>query len=572
MGKIHVLSEQLANMIAAGEVVERPMGVVKELVENAIDAGADRITVKVEDGGNKSIEVTDNGIGMDQQDAVMAFNRHATSKISRSDDLWDIQTMGFRGEALPSIASVSKVSLKTSDGSESTGIDIEYGKIVQAGPIARAQGTTIKVEGLFYKTPARLKHLKSGNVEFNYILEIMQKFALSHPEIAFELYSDGKQRLKTPGNGVLEETVMHIYGMEVASNCVPVEFSDYDFKVSGLLVLPAISRSTRQYINCFMNGRIIRSYLIQTAVINAYREFMMPDRYPIVILNIEADFHLVDVNVHPSKWEIRLSKERQLTALMQEKINEALKKQLVPGEIHLERPEKVRFEEKPLFEAAYSYTEEVKETPTVKDNKEEPLVLRDSGVEVERFSYLCQLHGNYILACDDENLYIVDQHAAMERCMYEQIIREMDSHQTHMQYLLVPLVVELTPVQFNQLARINEVFGEIGIQMEPFSGNSAVMREVPVWFDDVNEKEFISDLIDAVMEERKMGEAEIRKDMIATLACHSSIRFNRHLDPAEARGLLSRLGRCVQPFNCPHGRPTMMTISEKQLEKEFKRV
>ena len=337
MSKIHTLDEHLTNMIAAGEVVERPSGVVKELVENSIDALADRITVMVFNGGCDSIEVTDNGVGMDKQDAVYAFNRHATSKISVTEDLWDIQTMGFRGEALPSIASVAKVSLLTSDGMDSTEVIIEYGKLIKAAPAASAQGTTIKVEGLFYKTPARLKHLKSGSTELNSVLDIMQKFALAHPEISFELYADDKLKMSTPGNGSLEETAMHIYGLEIARNSIPVEFSDYDFNVKGILVLPSITRSTRSYINLFINGRMIRNYLLQKAVTEAYREFMMPDRYPVCVLNIQADYKLVDVNVHPSKWEIRLSKDRQLYNLLKDNINRILREQFRPAEIKVNR-------------------------------------------------------------------------------------------------------------------------------------------------------------------------------------------------------------------------------------------
>ena len=268
MSRIHVLDEHLTNMIAAGEVVEKPMGVVKELVENSIDAQATRIIVRVVNGGRDMIEVSDDGIGMDQEDAVRAFSRHATSKILRPEDLWDIHTMGFRGEALPSIASVSKTSLLTSDGNQSTEIILEYGKIIKAGPAASARGTTVRVENLFLKTPARLKHLKSGNTEFNAIIDLMQKFALGNPQIAFELYADDKLKLQTPGNGSLDETMMHIYGLETAKNSIPVEFSDYDFSVRGVLVLPSINRSTKQYINCFINGRIVRSFLIQKAIID----------------------------------------------------------------------------------------------------------------------------------------------------------------------------------------------------------------------------------------------------------------------------------------------------------------
>ena len=577
MSKIHTLDEHLTNMIAAGEVVERPSGVVKELVENSIDALADRITVRVFNGGCDSIEVIDNGTGMDKQDAVNAFNRHATSKISRTEDLWDIQTMGFRGEALPSIASVSKVSLLTSDGEDSTEVNIEYGKLTKAAPAASGKGTSIKVEGLFYKTPARLKHLKSGSTELNSILDVMQKFALAHPEIAFEMYRDDRIKLQTPGNGSLEETVMHIYGLEIARNSIPVEFSDYDFTVNGVLVLPSITRSTRSYMNIFINGRMIRSYLLQKAVTEAYQEFMMPDRYPVCVLNIKADYKLVDVNVHPSKWEIRLSKDRQLYNLIRNGIYEALREQFRPGEIKLNR-NPVKVEETRLFTDTYvsvperkeTFVEDVKAEYHVEEKKEQHE--KTEAVEIERFQYLAQLHGNYILACDEDNLYIVDQHAAMERCMYEEICGQIEQENILTQPLLVPLVVELTPAQFEQLDKLNEVFNCIGITLEPFSKTTCVVREVPVWFEDINEQDFIDDLVEEILSEKKMNVQEIRKDKIATLACHSSIRFNRKLDVIESRQLLSRLGKCAQPFNCPHGRPTMMAISEAQLQKEFKRV
>ncbi|MBR2827428.1 MAG: DNA mismatch repair endonuclease MutL [Erysipelotrichaceae bacterium] len=571
MSRIHVLDEHLTNMIAAGEVVEKPMGVVKELVENSIDAQATRIIVRVVNGGRDMIEVSDDGIGMDQEDAVRAFSRHATSKILRSEDLWDIHTMGFRGEALPSIASVSKTSLLTSDGSQSTEIILEYGKIIKAGPAASARGTTVRVENLFLKTPARLKHLKSGNTEFNAIIDLMQKFALGNPQIAFELYADDKLKLQTPGNGSLDETMMHIYGLETAKNSIPVEFSDYDFSVKGVLVFPSINRSTKQYINCFINGRIVRSFLIQKAIIDAYREFMMPDRYPVCVLNIDVDYQLVDVNVHPSKWEIRLSKERQLCSLIQTNVNEVLKKQFKPGEIKLPK-QNVRIEEKPLFETTYTEVrhddvfQEKAEEYVPAERKEEPAVV------VERFQYLAQLHGNYILACDEDNLYIVDQHAAMERCMYEDIQQEIENNDVMTQDLIVPLMIELTPAEIQQIDRLNEVFNAIGIEMEGFSNNSVLIRRVPLWFEDINEEEFIHDLVGEILNEKKMNVLDIRKDRIASLACHSSIKFNHHLDAMESRKLLSRLGRCVQPFNCPHGRPTMMAISEAQLQKEFKRV
>jgi DNA mismatch repair protein MutL len=576
MSRIHTLDDHLTNMIAAGEVVERPMGVVKELVENALDAGASQVIVKVANGGRDAIQVIDDGCGMDQQDASLAFMRHATSKISRPDDLWQIHTMGFRGEALPSIAAVSKVHLLTSDGTDSTGIDLEYGKVVKAGPAAARKGTDITVEGLFYKTPARLKHLRSASAETAAIVELMQKYALSHPEVAFELFSDDKRRLQTPGSGSLEEAMLNVYGLEITQASLPVAFSDFDFQVSGRIVLPSITRSTKQYISCFVNGRIVHSYALQKAVIDAYHEFMMPDRFPVCVLNVQADYQLVDVNVHPAKWEIRLSKERQLTDLVQRKIRETLLENYRPGKIDL-APRQPRYaSQQPLFtEADPAPAETVLQDAPEACQPPQPAEYQPlSGREValERFRYLAQLHGSYILACDDENLYIVDQHAAMERCRYEEISDQIARRQVAMQVLLVPLVVELTPAQLAQLDKINAVLAVIGMKLEPFSPTSAVAREVPLWFDQLDDQQFLKDLIDAILEEKKSTSAEIMKDRIATMACHSSVRFNHHLDESESRQLLARLGRCRQPFNCPHGRPTMMVISDAQLEKEFKRV
>ncbi|MBR0385860.1 MAG: DNA mismatch repair endonuclease MutL [Erysipelotrichaceae bacterium] len=571
MSRIHELDEHLTNMIAAGEVVEKPMGVVKELVENSLDAGATHIVIRVTDGGRECIEVTDDGCGMDRQDAVMAFNRHATSKIARPEDLWDIHTMGFRGEALPSIASVSKLKMLTSDGSDSTSVEIEYGKITKAGPQAAPPGTTVRVENLFYKTPARLKHLKSGGIELNSIVDLVQEFALNYPQVSFELYSDDRLRLQTNGSGSLEDVMFSVYGTEIASSAIPFEFSDYDFKVSGIAVLPSITRSTRQYINCSVNGRIVRSYNIQKAVIEAYHGLMMPDRYPICVLNAETDFQLVDVNVHPSKWEIRLSKEKQLCELIREKLREVLIRDFRPGKIELPK-QTFKAEEKPLFEETYHQEKiQVHSDPVIREEKTEYHPQETEKVVIDRFQYLAQLHGNYILACDADNLYIVDQHAAMERCMYEDICRQIGSDEILTQELLVPTVLELTPVQMQQLDQIMEVFNAIGVSAETFSGNSIIIRQTPLWFQDVNEEEFLKDLIDAAMDEKKGTALEIRKDRIATMACHSSVRFNRKLDAVESRTLLSRLGQCAQPFNCPHGRPTMMSISEQQLEKEFKR-
>lgn len=579
MSKINLLDDHLTNMIAAGEVVERPGGVVKELVENSIDAQAEKIIVKVREGGLSYIEVKDDGCGMDPEDATKAFNRHATSKISKENDLWKISTMGFRGEALPSIASVAKVNLQTNDGNQGTEVVIEYGKIVSAGPVRCQKGTSVTVEGLFFKTPARLKHLKSANIEMNNILDLMQRFALSHPEIAFELYSDDRLRLQTKGNGSLLEVIMTVYGIETARNALEIGFEDYDFKVTGAVVLPQINRSSKQYIHSFINGRIIRSLAIQKAIIDGYSGFMMPDRYPVVVLNIESDFSLVDVNVHPSKWEIRLSKERQLYELLTREIKNFLREHLSVGEINLPKSEPVKVSETNLFYDSYvelpaenrlmeEKTEYKEETKT-----EEKQVYFEpkTPVQIQRFTYLAQLHGRYILAYDDENLYIIDQHAAQERVMYEEIQRQIMENKVYTQPLLIPLVIEVMPSELNQLDKINETLKCISVEAEAFSSNSLIIREEPLWFESINQQQFMKDLIEEIINNRQMSVLDIRKEKIASLACHSSVRFNQYLSVEESTKLLERLSGCQQPFNCPHGRPTMMKISEQQLIKEFKR-
>ena len=599
MSKIKTLNEHLTNMIAAGEVVERPMGVVKELVENSIDAQSTKIEVRLKNGGLDEIEVIDDGCGMDKKDATAAFGRHATSKISQDDDLWHIQTMGFRGEALPSIASVSKLTLTTNDSNDSTLVKIEYGKIQEVRPIAAAQGTSVKVEGLFYKTPARLKHLKNANSELNATLDLIQKIALAHPEIAFELYNDDKLKIQTNGSNSLQETIMAVYGLDIAKKALKVECHDYDFEVEGYIIAPTITRSSKQYINTFINGRVIRSYYLNKAVIDGYNSFIMPDRYPIAVLNIKVDYQLVDVNVHPSKWEIRLSKEKQLAELIKTNITSVIKNSMIPSDLlidHIALKDEPIFKEEikqekseisndqPKLEYDYSYTTRLQDsvdTPIIKEtfsnttNKQvvqEKIIDYQTNPTIDRFTYLAQLHGRYILAYDEENLYIIDQHAAQERCMYEDIQNKIMARSIITQPLLVPLVVNVTPAIVDKIDLLNEQLSCIGLQFEQFSLNSLIVREVPDFFENLDEDEFIEQLINEVINDKKMSILEVRKEKIASLACHSSVRFNHYLSTDESKKLLSRLSNCKQPFNCPHGRPTMITISEKQLVKEFKRV
>ena len=607
MGKIQKLSDQLTNMIAAGEVVERPMGVVKELVENAIDAGATEIEIQIEDGGLKRMTVIDNGSGMDAEDAVHSLERHATSKIAKTEDLWNIHTMGFRGEALPSIASVSKFSLLTNDGTGGTEIRSEYGKIVYAGPKAAPEGTRVSVEDLFYKTPARLKHMKSPQNEGSAVMDLVEKFAFAKPKIAFRLVSNGILRYETTGSGDLKEVLYRTYGEEIAENAVLAAFSDYDFTVECVLAMPEHTRASRNFINIYLNDRVIRSFGITKAVIAAYEPYHAPDRYPIAAVKISADARLADVNVHPSKWEVRLSKQKQLETLIEENIRETLKREMETRELPLgsmnvtvpreEEPtekkesKKVQqsledfftFEKKDVLHERPSYIEKEEHllTPDLskEEEKEEEIVETSAPVSVPVVEgrklpvlrIIGQYRRDYILAEGDDGLYIIDQHAAAERANYERFGRLVNKKPYAMQSLMIPLTVDLTASEMNEWEKIQSYMTEVGLTGEPFGAKTVIFREVPVWMLGTDVKKVVRDLIDLYESEKKITRAEYQKHAVATIACHGSVRFNRNLTDAEMEKIVDDLARCEQPFNCPHGRPTLMKITDKDLRKEFER-
>ena len=458
MGKIKQLDTLTANMIAAGEVVERPMGVVKELVENAIDAGSTRIEVNITEGGIQRLSVIDNGCGMDAQDAQLCFGRHATSKIQSQNDLWSIHTLGFRGEALPSISSVSRMVLSTSDGKDATRVVVAYGKMESVTPYPCNQGTEISVEGLFYQTPARLKHMRSAAYEASLIQDVVSKFALSHPEIAFILRSDDRESFRTSGQGNLLEVVYQVFGRMAAENAIPVDFSDFDYAVKGYLIKPSITRASRTGMNLFLNGRMVRTYKLYKAVQDGYEDFIVKGRYPICVLDIAMDPHLLDVNVHPSKWEVRLSKEIQLETLIKNNVANMLRGTvLAPAaevrEARQEYYQPISFDTDRLIqEAEYrkeqerrqSIVEPVISTPQeVKVEKQEVTLeqeIAETEAELKRVSsqfeqeypeykpqkqvfppmeVIGQLHEKFILCATEKGLVIIDQHAEQERVHYE---------------------------------------------------------------------------------------------------------------------------------------------------------
>ena len=583
MGRIRQLDTQIANMIAAGEVVERPQGVVKELVENAIDAGATRITVNVEEGGLSRIAVYDDGCGMDSEDAVLSLQRHATSKIRTQADLFDIHTLGFRGEALPSIAAVSKLTLNTSDGKESTQVKMAYGKVESVSAYACNQGTEIIVEGLFYKTPARLKHMKSGAYENSLIQDVIVRFAMSHPEIAFTFVSSGKEAFRTSGQGNLLEVIFQAWGREAAENAIPVEFEDYDYKVTGYIIKPLVTRSSRNFMHVFLNGRMVRTFRLYKAIQDGYEDFIVKGRNPMAVLQVQMDPPLLDVNVHPSKWEVRISKENQLEYLIRDNIRNTLKNNVLAPHTQVR-------EVRTVYEPISFNTEElerkdsyVAHTPEKKPEKPktepaapqtEPAVPeKKSETPARHFPYMHvigQLHGKYILCSCDEGLAVLDQHAFQERVHYEEIAAVLNTEPA-MTELLLPITILAGNDLVQRLDELNDACQDLHLVFESFGHDTLILRQIPVWMKEVNEEAFLQDVLENFRNDTENKYRRLEKKKIATMACHHSIRFNRRLTPEEMQEVVNQLSRCENPYHCPHGRPTFIILSEKELEKEFLR-
>ena len=597
MGKIHQLDTQTANMIAAGEVVERPMGVVKELVENAIDAGSTRITVSVIDGGMTKITVRDNGIGMDSEDALNAFKRHATSKIKGQNDLFDIHTLGFRGEALPSIASVSKVTLTTSDGNDSTRVQIEYGEIKNAGNYPCDEGTEISVEGLFYRTPARLKHLKSGSYENTLIQDVIVKFAFSYPSIAFTFISNDRISFQTTGKGNLLEVIYQAWGREAGENAIAVDFSDYDYHVTGYIVKPSLTRVSRNCMHVFLNGRMVRTFRLYKSILDGYEDFIVKGRNPLVVLNIEMDPQLLDVNVHPSKWEVRISKENQLEYLIKDNIREALKSTIlapvaeVKAAVQKVSVEPIFFDTNSALVTPFVAKKEVTVTPvvetkpieTIKEENIKPVIqeeikeekiIEEKEIQHEKLpemTVIGQLHEKFILCSTEKGLAILDQHACQERVHYEELLQKLDETTPVMMELLVPISILAGNDLVERVDEINASISDMHFQFEPFGRDTFIVRSVPMWMKEIEEKRFLQDVIDNFKNDRDSKYARMEKKKIATMACHSSIRFNRALSLDEMKEVVKQLYKCQNPYHCPHGRPTFIILDEKELTKEFLR-
>ncbi|NLC34717.1 MAG: DNA mismatch repair endonuclease MutL [Erysipelothrix sp.] len=606
MQTIVKLDKHLMNMIAAGEVVERPAGIVKELVENALDAKADVIEVVFKNGGIDYLSVSDNGFGMSRIDARLAFEHHATSKLKQESDLWAIGTMGFRGEALPSIASVAKVELITNNKQESSSIKIHYGELMSDQSVASNVGTKVIVEGLFHKTPARLKAFKSVNYERAIIVSTMEKFALAYPNISFIVKDDDKIILHTSGQDDLKEIMYHLYGRNVAAKTILFEEQNSDFKISGALVLPDETRANRSHIQVFVNQRMIRSSKLSNDVIEAYRHLMFKERYPIVVLKIELDTQLVDVNVHPSKWEVRIAKEKNLSELIQAGLRNVLMKHLEAKNIQkTSSVEAVLLQHKMDFYSRSEPIEQVIETehrtadihqsvftptsvlpvqPLISDDKDDDAAFvsdtyqsRVQDVdpvqtrELDQLQVIGQLHGKYILAETPDALYVIDQHAAEERTNFEKIRKQLDENIVESTPLLMPVMVDFKVGDQHVVDTLISVLEPMGFSIELFSEQSLVVREIPLWMINDDLEAFMIDVIELLKSDKQVNLQTLRYDVIANKACKASIKFNQKLSLDVMQQVVTNLSKTKEPYHCPHGRPTLIKLSEAQLIKEFMR-
>ncbi|CAH0121136.1 DNA mismatch repair protein MutL [Paenibacillus sp. CECT 9249] len=652
MSKIQILDEHIANQIAAGEVVERPASVVKELVENAIDAGATKIDVSAEEGGLQSIRVADNGAGIEADDCEAAFYRHATSKIASGRDLFQIRSLGFRGEALPSIAAVAKVECVSSAEESGLGrrIVIEGGSLKTNEDIAAARGTDFQVKELFYNTPARLKYMKTIQTELGHISDTMYRMALAYPGIAFTLKHNGNLLLQTVGNGDLLQVIAAVYGTAAAKAMLPVEAEHLDFTVSGYVSKPEQTRSNRNAISTIVNGRHIRNYVLNQSLLQAYHTFLPINRFPLAVLHFRMHPSLVDVNVHPAKLEVRFSKEQELSQFVQQAVGDTLKRQvMIPQgakpaaaaksgdsviqeqlQFYAAAAESARTHSAPLpgapqsggaasgaqeappaqrgerelpprpgaaaGDAAERYAPEPPRTgaapqaPATRGRAAEPREAAVPPAAAQRaqqayaaaesarlpafpqLSLIGQMHGTYLIAQNENGLYLIDQHAAHERINYEYYFEQFGNPADAAQELLLPITLEFTPSEAELLKTRLPLFEQAGVVLEHFGGQTFLVRAHPYWFPKGDEQELIQEMAEWVLKEKAVDLAKLREKSAIMCSCKASIKANQKISALEADVLIERLAACKQPYTCPHGRPIIVSFSTYELEKMFKRV
>lgn len=672
MAEIHVLDDNTIDKIAAGEVVERPSSVVKELVENAMDAGATAITVEIKEGGIEFIRVTDNGGGIDRTQVRNAFLRHATSKISQVTDLQTLQSLGFRGEALSSIAAVSKVEIVTKTAGDMTGIRycLEGGKETEFEEVGAPDGTTFIVRNLFFNTPVRRKFLKTAMTEGSYITDLLEHLALSKPEISFKYVLNGQTKFFTNGDGDLKAIIYRIFGRDIANEMMPFQIVDQELVLEGFLGKPTLNRANRNFENYFVNGRFVKSKILSKAIEEGYQSYLMQHRYPFCVIHITVPTGDVDVNVHPTKMEVRFSNQNSVYRMIAQNISEFLAAQEMipeadlgknekntenkPQKIEAPEPfERARIQEQLLREessynhaggkatkheevgqflfnnkVAYNRAETKKELPEpeedvfFEDNRELP-VKQEAVPAVEKTSLLQKILGaekepdrsntgiikakeriiiekpeqlnffdekiltkeakeeyriigqvfeTYWMIEYRDKLLIIDQHAAHEKVKYEQILKKVEKHEILSQTLTPPIIISVTPKEADIIHQYNTYFEELGFQIEDFGMNAYAIRAIPYDLFGYEVKDLFETILTEMSENPVRGVPQIIREKIASMACKAAVKGNNYMTYEEADTLIEQLLSLENPYNCPHGRPTIVTMSKYEMEKKFKRI
>lgn len=593
MKNINILDSNTIDKIAAGEVVERPSAVVKELVENSIDANADAVTIEIKDGGISFIRITDNGEGIDRSQVKKAFMRHATSKIKSIEDLISVTSLGFRGEALSSISAVGKVEFLTKTKTDFIGTRyvVEGGRECVFEDAGIPDGTTIIVRDLFFNVPARKKFLKSPSSEGNNITELIEHMILSHPNISFKYIYNGNVKLQSSGKNDIKSCIYNVYGRDIANGLIEVKSIRDDISIHGFIGKPELARATRNFEIYFVNNRFIKSTLIDRALEEAYKDYLMLHKYPTVFLYFEIPSHLIDVNVHPTKREIRFFEGEALKCYIVDVIKNALINKELIKEIVEETHEKPSVKESEInkepfetinhiIESSYNnyYSSEIEkedESTDFNDKNEQPTLFDDKFISeesIKKHRIIGQLFNTYWLIEFENKLFIVDQHAAHEKVNYERLIKKLRNNENCSQNIYPPIVVSLSNAEAQYVTKYNENFLNVGFTIEHFGGLDYTISTVPMELLSQNPADYFHEMLDELMEGKNSKETETVNLKIATMACKASVKGNMHLSVFEADKLISELLTLENPYNCPHGRPTIISFSKYEIEKMFKRI
>lgn len=588
---IKVLGQETINKIAAGEVIERPSSVVKELVENAIDAGATAITVEIKDGGISLVRVTDNGSGIAKDDIPLAFLRHSTSKIKSIEDLMSVSSLGFRGEALSSIAAVSQVELitKTSEDFSGCRYIIEGGEEVSLEEVGAPEGTTFIVRNLFYNTPVRRKFLKTAATEAGYVSSLIEHLSLSHPDISFRFISNNQNKLHTSGNMNLKDIIYGVYGRDITGNLIEISGKTQDIEISGFIGKPVICRGNRGYENYYINGRYIKSGIITKAIEEAYKGYIMPHNYPFTAIHFKINPSILDVNVHPTKMELRFSKNEFVYSFVLDAVRNTLRSGELAAQVKLpEMPVSPVIEKSPQkFKERLPEPFELKRSMDLirEDNKaaeyakktEEPVQasLFDSPLmeakSPDEYRIIGQLFETYWLIEYGDKFYMMDQHAAHEKILYERFMKHLKEKDMDTQIIMPPVIIELTMQQENAYRQHKKAFERLGFEIEEFGGGAYKVTGLPAGLPNVNLKQMLIDMIDGLTSDSHT-DLDIITERVATMSCKAAVKGSNKLSFEEARELIQELMQAENPYNCPHGRPTLIVMSKYEVEKKFKRI